>query len=147
MAVFQTAQARRKETPPAGYQSGVVMSQVVEFTFSAAYTAATDFVEMFMLPAGARLLSVRAIFANIGAVNTALGIVSGEFGSTDSARTVGTELFSAQTMVNGQVEVTTTNCLAVARDQTKHRGIGLKPAADIAAGGTKKVTLLVHYEF
>lgn len=147
MAVFQTNQAKRKETPPAGYASGVRLTQIVEYVFTTAYVAATDRIEMFMLPAGARLLKARAIFANVGAVNTSLGIMSGEFGTTDNARTVGTELFAAQTMANGEVEVTTTACLAVARDNTKHRGIGMIPATDIAAGGTKKVTLIVEYDF
>lgn len=147
MAVFQTNQGKRKETPPAGYASGIRLTQIVEFIFAAAFATATDRVEMFILPAGARLLKVRAIFANIGAVNTSLGIMSGDVGSTDNARTVGTELFSAQTMANAEVEVTTTNCLAVARDHTKHRSIGMIPASDIAAGGTKKVTLIVEYDF
>ena len=109
--------------------------------------AAADRLELFALPAGARLLSLRLIFANIGAVNTTLGVVSGEFGTTDNARTVGTELFSAQTMANAEVNVPLAACLALGRDQTRHRGIGMRPASDIAAGGTKTVTVVATYQF
>jgi hypothetical protein len=147
MAVFQTPQARGKTTPAAGYSAGVVLTNIVPYTFSAAYATASDVVEMAVLPAGARLLSVMAIFANIGAVNTSLGIMTGTPGSTDNARTVGTELFSAQTMANGEVPVTRTACLAVAANQNVDRSIGIKPAADIAAGGTKTVTLIIEYYF
>jgi hypothetical protein len=147
MAVFQTPQARGKTTPPAGYSAGVVLATIVSYTFSAAFATANDVVEMAVLPAGARPLSVMAIFANIGAVNMAMGIMTGTPGSTDNARTVGTELFSAQTMANGEVSVTRTACLAVAANQSVDRSIGIKPATDIAAGGTKTVTLIIEYCF
>ena len=147
MTVFQTAQARGKSTPPAGYTAGAVVTTIVTHTFSAAFATANDVVEMAVLPAGARLLSVMAIFANIGAVNTSLGIMTGAPGSTDNARTVGTELFSAQTMANAEVSVTRTACLAVAANQNADRSIGIKPASDIAAGGTKTVTLIIEYYF
>jgi hypothetical protein len=147
MAVFQTPQARGKTTPPAAYTSGVVVSTIVSHTFSAAFATANDTVEMAVLPAGARLLSVVAIFANIGAVNTSLGIMTGTPGSTDNARTVGTELFSAQTMANGEVSPTRAACLAVAANPSADRSIGIKPATDIAAGGTKTVTLIIEYCF
>jgi hypothetical protein len=147
MAVFQTLAARRKEAAPAAYASGLDITTVTDFTFGSAYVAAADRIELFALPAGARLLSLRLIFANIGAVNTTLGVVSGDFGTTDNARTVGTELFAAQSMVNGEVTVPVAACLAIGRDQTKHRGIGMRPAADIAAGGTKTVTVVATYQY
>ena len=147
MAVFQTPQARGKTTPPAAYTSGVNVSTIVSHTFNTAFATANDTVEMAVLPAGARLLSVVAIFANIGAVNTSLGIMTGAPGSTDNARTVGTELFSAQTMANGEVSPTRAACLAVAANPTADRSIGIKPATDIAAGGTKTVTLIIEYCF
>lgn len=147
MAVFQTLQARRKEATRSNYQSGVAVHQVVEYTFNASYVAAADRIELFAIPAGAQLIDVRVIFANIGAVNTTFGIMSGDFGSTDNARTVGTQLFSAQTMANAEVNVNTASCLAVAPDATRHRGVGMIPATDIAAGGTKKITLVITYVF
>lgn len=147
MTVFQSAQGAGKVTPPAGYSAGLTITNVVEYTFDRAYVAATDRIEMAVLPATARLLSCVAVFANVGAVNTSLGIMSGAIGSTDNARTVGTQLFAAQTMANAEVAVTRTNCLAVARDSNADRSIGMIPATDIAAGGTKKVTLIIEYTF
>jgi hypothetical protein len=146
MALFQSDMAKRRETPPNGYVAGARMVAIATYTFNQNFTAATDVLELGMLPAGARPIAVSLIGANTGATNATLGLMTGEDGSTDASRTVGTEFFSAQAINNATVNATLSACLAVAPSD-KHRGIGVTLSADVTAGSTKKLTLLVEYVF
>ncbi|WP_333826859.1 hypothetical protein [Pararhodobacter sp.] len=146
MALFQSSMAKRRETPPTAYVHGARMVSISKFTFTAAFAFATDKIEMGLLPAGARVVGARLIGRNLGGANNAsLGLMSGEAGEPDNARTVGTQLFSAQAAQNAEPTATTLACLSIAPSDG-HRGIGVTLSADVAAGD-RDLTLVLEYIF
>lgn len=148
MATFQSRHALRQLPAVQAFAAGVTITQVFEFDFATqAFVAAADRIEMGMLPAGAQLVGATLIgTAGLGAITAGVGLMSGEFGSNDNARTVGTQLFAA-TSVNGtENNATRAACLAVAPSEN-HRSLGLTLSGNVAAGANRRVTLVVEYVF
>lgn len=144
--LHQTKHAQGILTPPVPYCAGMVATAVFEHTFNAAYTAASDKIEMGLLPATAQIISAVVVGANIGALTADVGLMSGEPGDDDDTRTVGSELFNDQSVNNTEKAATQAACLAVAPANT-HRGIGATISGDVAAGATKKLTVVVSYTY
>jgi len=144
MAFFQSSTALRRLTPPRALSSGSVMVARFPFVFSTAFTFATDKLELGVLPAFANVCDAVLIGA-IGAVCTAnVGIMSGDVGDPNAARTIGSEFFSA-TDINAAV---TRMSLATGFQFAKadyDRSIGLTTTANITASPSKKVELLLFY--
>jgi hypothetical protein len=146
MALFQTEAAKGREPAPIGFAHGVTVTAVTKYTFGAAFVAAADKVEMMVLPANAKVVSLRLIGRNLGGANNAsVGIMSGEPGDPDNARTVGTQFLSAQAAQNAEPTATSAACLGVAAAEG-HRSIGVTLSADVAAGD-RDLTLLVQYTY
>lgn len=143
MAIFQSETAKRRRVAPYPYTAGSVVCDKSTFVFSSAFTAATDKVELGVLPAGTELVGYKAVAANLNG-NITIGLMSGEFGNPDNARTVGAELYSAQAMASGVHVTEIAAGLNIAPAQVD-RGIGLTGSADIAAAGTKSITLFLYY--
>lgn len=152
MPIRQSRIGRRQQTPPTAYVSGDVMSSHVDYVFDAAtmgaatFSASLDKLELAVLPAGAQLVGAQVIGANFGAITGNIGLMSGEVGSTDNARTSGSEIFSAISINNNEARATLAACLAIA-PSNQHRSIGFVPSADVAAGATKRLTLRIEYVF
>lgn len=146
MATFQTEAAKGREPAPIGYAHGIRVNAVTKYTFGAAFVAASDRVEMMVLPANTRILSARLIGRNLGGANNAtLGIMSGEPGDPSNSRTVGNELFAAQNAQNLEPAATQAACLGVVVSEN-HRSIGVTLSADVAAGD-RDLTLVVDYTY
>lgn len=147
MAVLQTKHALRQEAAVSSYEVGCTITQtfVMPLT-SVGVTAAADKIELGMLPAEAQIVGATLIGEGLGAITASVGIMSGDFGSSDNARTVGTQLFSAQSVNDTEANATRKNCLAVA-PTSGHRSIGATLSANVVAGAGKKLTLVLEYVF
>lgn len=146
MALFQSATAKGQETPPSVYQAGVVAKAIFIHTFTAAFTAASDKLEIGLLPAGIQIVGANVFGDSLGAITADVGLMSGAAGSTDAARTVGTELFNDQSVADGTVgEAGIETCLAIAPG-TSHRGIGVTLSGNVAAPlAGKRIVVVIDY--
>lgn len=144
MALFQSHAAKGKQTPPTGYVAGAKMVAVFNHTFDADFTAASDKLEIGTLPAGAQLLNATLVSGALGALTADVGLMSGDAGAKDDARTVGNQIFNDQSVNATEGNATRAACLAVAPAAT-HRGIGVTLSGNVAAGTTKTLTLVIEY--
>lgn len=142
MATLQSNTAKRLTPVPTPEQAGQVTSLVFDYTFNpVGLVAASDRVELGVLPPYAKVVDWHVVANNLNG-NIAIGLMSGEFGDPSNARTVGTEFCVATAMTTGVVRATTTGAFAIAPTES-YRSIGLTGSADIAAGSTKTIRLVV----
>lgn len=146
MALKQSKMAQRRETTPTGYVSGARMTGVASFTFAQLFTAASDKLELAMLPADAQLISAELIGVGVGAITATMGLMSGEVGDPDDDRTVGSQLISAVSINDAAAKATTLACLNIAPSNV-HRSIGVTLSGNVTAGAAKKVHLVLEYVF
>ena len=144
--IFQSEMAKRRETPPVGYVHGARMVAISTYTFTEDFTAADDVLELGILPAKTRCVGAKLIGENTGATNAVLGLMAGEVGDPDPARAVTDDLFGATAINNAEVEADTLDCLDIPVSD-KHRSIGVTLSANVAAGATKKLTLVLEYTY
>jgi hypothetical protein len=144
MAIFQSSAAKGQAATPSAYQAGIVTTAIFEYTFTAAYTAATDVIELGLLPADTQIVGATIIGAGLGATTADIGIMTGTPGDTVGTRTVGDELFDGTSVNDATANATLADCLAVSRSNT-HRAIGASIAANVAAGAAKKLTVKIDY--
>ena len=145
--IIQSLWAKNNLTAHRPQSAGAVHEQRFTYDFASVGVLAAEFLELGVLPANARVVDAQ-VFAegSWGAITANIGLLSGEFGVKDNARTLGSELFAAQNVNN--------TVTAIARlskpdaqllDRTeKHRGIGVQFSADVAAGA-KKLHLRLFY--
>jgi hypothetical protein len=146
--MLHISRAAKTTAAPIAGQSGTVMKAVFEHTFTTAFTAATDILEIGLMPAHARVVGATVIGAGFGGAITAdVGLMTGDQGANDDTRTLtGTEFFNDANVNGAETDMTTAAALAVSQDQ-KHRGIGVELSADVAAGAAKKLTLVLEYVY
>ena len=142
MAFRQSATAKRERNFPTPYARNGVTALDFTFTFSETFAfGGTDKLELGVLPAFSRVVDYQVIPENMAGAVVNIGLMSGTFGVADSARTVGTELFAAQSVTDTAVAGTSKVGQLIAPTGAD-RSIGLTVnTADITAGATKKVTL------
>jgi hypothetical protein len=147
MAIQKSPWAKFNQTAARPQTSGAVHKQ--EFVYDASSgVLAADIIELGILPGNAK--SVDAILFTegaFGAVAANVGIMSGEIGSDDAGRTLGTELFAAQSLAATSttiVRLTKAAALLVAPD-VRDRSIGVQLAADVAAAAGLKLHLVLFY--
>lgn len=139
MAFYQSTLTNGKTPAPVAAGSEIVVQRaLVPLT---AAIAADDIVEACVLPAGHELVGYYLDSDDLDTNATPTitwncGIMSGDVGTVDAARTVGTQLYSAATTSQaGGLNVTMLRgALRIPPDHTKDRSIGLKAAADAATG-------------
>lgn len=147
MTVLQSYAGRGLETPPTSRESGERMAGLFSFTFDKlAYNTATDQIELGVLPADAQIIGAHVIGENLGAITANVGIMTGTLGDPTVVRTVGTELFAAQSVNNAEAAATKLACLAIARSPN-HRALGATLSGNVAIAANKKITLLIEYIF
>ncbi|SDX73866.1 hypothetical protein [Roseicitreum antarcticum] len=146
MALKQSNMAQLRETTPSGYVSGARMVGIATYTVAQAFTAASDKLELAVLPADARLVSAELIGVGVGAITATMGLMSGEVGASDNARTVGNQLLAAVSINDTAAKATTLACLNIAPSNV-HRSIGVTLSGNVAAGSAKKITLVLEYVF
>ena len=147
MAIKQSLWALFKQTAARPVTSGAVTKQEFYYDASAGLLAA-DIVDLGVLPANAKLVDAYIYAdASIGTVNATVGVMSGDHGSTDSGRTLGTEIFNGTAITNAHtaiVRMTNPAAPKLASGKTD-RSIGLQVSADVAAGSNKIVRVVLLY--
>lgn len=135
-----------KKTPiTSPHMAGQVHEAIYTFTVDAAYTAATDVIELAGLAPMTKILGVDISAANLAATTTInVGLMSGAYGDADDSRTVGTEFFSAQAF-GTPASMTLAAVAALNPIGDAPVGLGLKLSLDQTAGATKKVHVRVRY--
>lgn len=148
MAIKQSNYSKSVASPPRPQTSGAV--HVARFTYEVkADVAAADIVEIGILPGYAKIVDA-ALYtegAAFGAVTADVGIMSGEVGSLDAGRTVGNEVFAAQSLANTNTTLARMTKVDphLLAPVEKHRGVGLKFSALAAGVAGKKITLVLTY--
>jgi hypothetical protein len=123
MAIVQSDWAIGRKQAPVSEEAGGVVAE--KYTFKVLHDlAANDIIELAILPAYHTIVDAILIVDEVGAATFNVGIMSGTLGSTDPARTSGTELFIAATdnAVARTVNPAAFRVLPIAAD----RGIGVK---------------------
>lgn len=142
--LFQSPTAKRKTSPSNPVHAGVLHVATFSYTVDAAYTTATDKIELGFLPADAKVKGATLIGENLGAITAKVGFMSGVPGTNDDTRTVGSDFFTAQSVNNTENSITALVAKGMASD-VADRSIGVVLSADVAAGATKKVSLVLEY--
>lgn len=144
MPLFQSNAARGLTPTPTAYQAGIVTTAIFEHTFTANFTAATDKLEIGVLPANVRIVGATLVSGALGAITADVGLMSGDAGEADADRTVGNQIFNDASVNSTAVDATLAACLAIAPSD-KHRGIGVTLSGNVTAGSTKTLTLRIDY--
>lgn len=136
MTVHQTKIAQGRVQQATDYQHGTKCVAVMEHTFTAAFTAATDVLELGLVPAGARIVGATIIGTGLAALTADVGILDGTVGAKDEDRDLTTDLlFDAESVADAEASATMAECLALTPVQA-HRALGLKLSGDVAAAPT-----------
>lgn len=143
MALYRSAYGLRQATSPMPFQAGDVMWADFFYSFASVGLLTTDKLELGLLPAGCQIVDAILMPESLNG-NASIGIMSGEAGLNDAARTVGAELWSASAVAStpARLALLTGFKLGVANVD---RGIGYTTSADIVAGAGKQVTLRLFY--
>ena len=150
MTTRQTKYTNGIRSVPQPKAAGQVCSVLVEYDLAIgkgpALVAATDRVEIFILPAGCIVCDMILMGVAGSALTVNVGLMSGEAGDPDvaNARTVGAEYFSAAS-INA---VTTRMSLDTGFKQAvsdKDRGIGVTVSGDLALGAGRYIRLKIDY--
>lgn len=146
MPLKQSAWAKGNDQAKRPQTAGAV--HVQRFIYNAAIAAdallANDIVEIGELPPFCRIVDAK-IYANgtMTGVTADVGLLSGEYGDLDNARTVGKELFEAAD-VTGMVRLVKSDALKI-EPVERSRGIGVKVLAAVPAAATKYLVLELSY--
>lgn len=127
---------------PSPYVAHQPVTTIITHVFEEA-VAATDILELAALPSYCKIVSLEMIGEGAAAATFTVGFMSGEFGSNEPDRTVGSELFDAEdasTMVAAAIPD-----LAVLETTDVARSIGVQPAAAVAAGPDAKLHFRISY--
>lgn len=148
MTIHRNDYGNLRSMPPSSGRAGTVLAAIYEFTLSEDYTAATDFIEFGILPAGCRPIRATLIGAGFTAGTTAdVGFLTGKPGADTEAdgtdRTLSADLFNDADVVDNEADQTADNLLSVAAS-TENRSIGAELSVDEAAG-SKTIKLLLEY--
>lgn len=124
------------------YVAHVAAEAIVEHTFREA-VAATDVLELVVLPAHCKILAAELVSVGTAAITFDVGFMSGKPHSADPARTSGEEIFADVTPTTAvSAGIPALSALAASPND---RSIGVKPSALVAASGTTKLFLRIRY--
>lgn len=139
MAIYQSEWgAGRKQAPVSGC-AGVVVAEKYEFTIGKDL-AATDIVELAVLPAYHSVVEAVLISDDLGGATLDVGIMSGAKGDTDPSRTSGNEFFTAAK--SNDVVSMHNKAGYLVEPVEADRSIGLKVSQAVTASGQKVILVL-----
>lgn len=127
---------------PSPYVAHSPVTTIITHTFTEALAAA-DILELAALPPYCKIVSIEMIGEGTGATTFTVGFMSGDFGSSDPARTSGSELFNA--VAASALAQATIPALAALPASDAIRSIGVRPSATIAANPATKLNFRVSY--
>lgn len=143
MAILQSAHCKDQLYVPTPEQAGQVTRCAFEISLATVgYVAATDFIELGILPPFASIVDATLIGVGVNG-NIAMGIMSGTVGDKDSVRTCGSELIAATAMTSTVLRLAQASAWAIPVSEVE-RSIGLFGSADIVAGA-KSFKLILEY--
>lgn len=145
MATLQSTRARALGRAPTAtpYSAGLTCEAVVVHTFNPAALTTADVLELFPQVPSSQITHFEYLLENVAAGNVTFGFMSGEFGSTDAARTCGTELINASATASGTTALSVIAALTTSPAST--RGIGMRHSVSTTAGPTVRVTIRIRY--
>lgn len=148
MPILQTEFSRLRTSPPRPMTFGQANVARATIDFNVTPAAINDIADAVQLPGGARIIDwYFEADAALTGLTVDVGFMSGEFGSTDGARTCGTELGAA-------VNVATANTAIVRASKPDglmsastvlDRSIGVKFLAAMGAGANRRLHLVILY--
>lgn len=147
-AIKQSAWAKFQDMVRRPQSAGAV--HTTDFSYDAsAGLLAVDKVDLGILMAGAKVVDA-IVWSDAdvgGATNATVGIMSGDVGSTDPARTLGTEILNAVAITNAHTAVVrpTNPAMMKLAASNVDRSVGLQVSADIAAGAGKTLHVRLFY--
>ncbi|OQC35749.1 MAG: hypothetical protein BWX64_02331 [Acidobacteria bacterium ADurb.Bin051] len=144
MAFYQSDIGKRLVSAPIVTEAGQNKTAKFTYNFAGGFVAASDKLELGELPAGAMIVDAVLVPQNLNG-NITVGLMSGELGVADAARTVGTELWSAQAVASTPVRLAALTGWTIAIDKDNRRSIGCTFSADIAGAANKNLDLYVTY--
>lgn len=145
MALIQSEWATRRKTAPIAEEAGGVVAERFEIDFAdVAALSNGDIIELGVLPAHCTIVDYYLDNDDLDsngspAANVDIGIMSGDFGDNDAARTCGDELFDGSTALQAAAftRATVSEALRIAATDAD-RSIGVKfvaaPATQPASG-------------
>lgn len=151
MTQLQSKWVKRQITTPLGSEAGDVVTELFEYSLAAALVVG-DIIELAVLPTYATVVDAILISDDLDtggspALTLDVGIMSGEVGVLDAARTCGNEIFSGSTVgqAGGTARPTLASAFRIAAIEG-HRSIGVKVAAGPTTGtATGKIQLRLFY--
>lgn len=151
MAIIQSDYATGKKETHQSVMAGDVMFTRFQYEFATQLNSA-DILELGVLPAGCvpvpglSTMITEANGGNFTGLTANVGIMSGEVGSTDAGRTLGTEFFAAVDLAAAATNpVVRLQALLNLAPSELNRSIGFQASGNIVALAGKKVTLLLGY--
>lgn len=141
MAIKQSDWATGRRVTATSGEAGEVMCERFSYIITS-NLGSGDIIEMGPLPAFAHPVDATLVSDELGTVTLDVGIMSGDFGSTDQARTCGAELFSAA--ADGSAVRASLPGAFRLNSMDKDRGIGVKVSAAITAA-SQRVDLLLYF--
>ena len=141
MAIKFSCWAYGRKVAAVNGEAGGVVCERYSFNITG-NLAANDIIELGPLPASAFPVDAILITDELGAVTLDVGVMSGDAGSTDQARTCGAELFSAAAD-GSAVRMSAPGGFRLS-SVGKDRGIGVKVSGAVTAAN-QRVDLLLFY--
>ena len=143
MALKQSAWAQGIVQTPRPQTHGAVHTALFVFNVSSALAAA-DVVEIGELPPFARITDARVFTeGTFTGITANVGIITGEYGEQDDARTVDDIIFSGADLAES-ARMTSTDALLLPAAETP-RGIGVKVSGSVPAAAGKKIYVQLSY--
>jgi hypothetical protein len=143
MAIIQSLVAAGVVQAPDSYSNGIGAGYLASIELPAGTdVAAGDVIELGVLPADHRLVTMQLIpEGDFGGATADVGLMSGEVGSTDPARTVGNEFFEAQALTAFSSLSKGDGLLIEPTDAP--RSIGVKLSAAVTGAGQKLTAQII----
>lgn len=146
MSLIQSDQAKLMKAVAVPFGAGLECVNIYDIDLSAGVTAASDIIEVGLLPANGKLTGLEVIGAGVGAITADVGIMSGRWGDVDDTRTLTTTLINDGDINNAQASGSLDTLTDVAATDD-NRSIGMTLSADVAAGSAsiKVVTRTIQF--
>jgi hypothetical protein len=145
MTIYHTKHANGQVATPRPQTAGAVHAARFTFANTAGIVAASDIWELGVLPPYATIVDYILVPQGAwGAITGTVGLMSGDLGSDDPARTSGAELYAAGTALTAVLRGNVAGAFSIDSVEAP-RGLGVKFSADVAADATKKLTLILFY--
>ena len=135
-----------RKMPPKGQIAGTQCEIFHTHVFDKQQLDTVDMLELFPIPAGARITSLTYASENLPAGNLLLGWTTGNVGDPSAARTAGTEFVNAVAHAATDINV----ALSVLRLQDKSdaiRSIGMRASVLIGVAANRNITFRVGLLF